>query len=234
MAVASREYRSWSFVDRSFLFGLAVSLLWHLFWFFAVTIVVASPPHKKPSRTALVSLGPVLDDALIKTLVESRPEYSKAFYRELSEFEAATQLPAQAVERRESGDVTSLPFGDKAVDRLRRLMSGDKSSPDDFFQGGTGFSVSDYFRLEGDLGPSDILSRPEPPAVNDVRPVEIAFEVDSDGRIASSEIVLSSGDAELDARWEDHLRQWLFAPSPVLGGTGKSRAKAVFRRSTVG
>ena len=89
MALSMREYRSWSFTDRQFLFAFAVSVLWHLFWFFAVTIVVTQAPLKQPSRTELVSLGPVLDDAFIKTLVESRPEYSKAFYRELSEFESA-------------------------------------------------------------------------------------------------------------------------------------------------
>ncbi len=233
MAVPVREYRSWSFTDRQFLFAAAVSVLWHLFWFFAVTIVVTPAPLKKPAHTALVSLGPVLDDTLIRTLVESRPEYSKAFYRELSEFESATELPARTVERRESGDITSLPFSEKTAEHLRQLLSGDKASPDEFFQGGAGFSISDYFRLEGDMKASDVLSRPEPPPVNDVRPVLITFEVDSDGRVASTEIASSSGDEVLDRQWEDHLRQWLFAPSPVLGRTGPSKGQATFRRSTV-
>ena len=233
MAAPAREYRSWSFMDRQFLFAAAVSVLWHLFWFFAVTIVVTPVLLKKPPRTAIVSLGPVLDDALIKTLVESRPEYSKALYRELSEFETATELPVQTVERRESGDITSLPFGEKAAVRLRELLSGDKAPQDGFFQGGAGLSVSDYFRLEGEVRAADVLSRPEPPPINDVRPVEIAFEVDGGGHVASTEVVVSSGDAALDVRWEDHLRQWLFAPSPVPGPSGRSKAKAVFRRSSV-
>lgn len=220
-------------MDRSFLFGAVVSLLWHLFWFFAVTIVVTPQTAERQSPTKLVSLGPVLDDMLIKTLVESRPEYSKAFYRELSDFEVATEVPAQTIERRESGEVTSLPLGGMAERRLRRLMSGDKAFPGDLFKGGGGFSVSDYFSLEGDVSAGRLLSRPEPPEVNDVRPVEIRFEIDSAGRVASSEIAVSSGDAALDARWQDHFRQWLFSPSPVLGEEGRLRGKVVFRRSTV-
>lgn len=226
-----RDYRSWTFTDRAFLFAAAVSVLWHLFWFFAVTIVVTPATRLKPVRTAMVSLGPVLDDALIKTLIESRPEYSRAFYRELSEFESAVEVPRQSLERREDGDVTSLPFGAKATEDLHRALSGAKGSAD-FFQGGSGFSVSDYFKLEGDVGSPDLLSRPEPPAVNDVRPVEVAFEIDAGGRVISTEIVRSSGDTALDARWEDHLRQWLFSPSPALSG-GRLKAKATFRRSAV-
>jgi TonB family protein len=228
--VIGREYRSWTFADRSFAFAFTFSVLWHVFWFLSVDIKVASSAAKRPKDMKLVSLGPVLDDELIKTLVESRPEYSRAFYRELSDLEKAVDIPPQTLGRQESGEVSSLPFGEKTVSRLRDIVGGVKAAPD-FFQGGTGLSASDYFRLEGDVDASQILSRPEPPEINDVRFVTVEFEVDSAGRVASTAIAESTGDAELDARWEDHLRQWLFAPAPALGG-GNQKAKAVFRRST--
>jgi len=230
MAVPARDYRSWSFTDRSFLFAVSVSVLWHLFWFFSVSIVVTPANTKKPSRTKFVSIGPVLDDAIFQTLIESRPEYSKAFYRELSDIDAATQLPAPAIGRQESGEVTSLPLGANAVQSLHALMSGQKSSPEEFLRG-TGFSPSDYFKLSGDAASQQILSRPNPPDVNDVRPVELDFDIDGTGKVASIEVALSSGDIALDQKWEDHLRQWLFAS--VLGAEERVKGRVTFRRTTV-
>ena len=231
MAVSERDIRSWSFTDRSFLFALAVSVLWHLFWFFSVRIIVTPLALKKQVNTALVSLGPVLDDAIFRTLVETRPEVSQAFYRELSDFESATELPAQKAERHETGDVTSLPMGEKFESTLRRLVGGDKISPE--YSEGTAnlFSGGSYFTLTGDITPNDILSRPKQPSMIALSPVEIEFEVDSAGNVASTEVTLSSGDTALDTRWEDHLRQWLFSPAPVLGEAGRLRGKVTFRRA---
>jgi TonB family protein len=228
--VSARDYRSWSFGDRQFLFAVTISVLWHLFWFFSVAITVAQPKAKKPGETRVVSLGPVLDDSIFRTLIETRPEFSKAFYRELSDFETATELPAQSVERHESGDVTSLPVGENFTRSLRALLGGDKSLPglppvsSDLRSGG------DYFQLTGDLSPGDVLSRPALPAIVSLAPVEIEFEVNSSGKVTASEIVLSSGDDGTDRRWEDHLRQWIFSPAAVLGSGGVVKAKARFMR----
>ncbi len=219
-------------MDRSFLFAIAVSVLWHIFWFFSVTITVTPLDAKKPSHTKFVSIGPVLDDTIFQTLVDSRPEYSKAFYRELSDFDSATQLPTPAIGRHESGDVTSLPLGADPAQSLRQLMSGRKSSPEEFLRG-TGFSPSDYFELRGDAASRQILSRPEPPEVNDVRPVELEFELSSAGKVLSMALFATSGDTELDQRWEDHLRQWIFTPVPALGEQRLIKGRVTFRRTTV-
>ncbi len=219
-------------MNRSFSFAVALSVLWHLFWFFSVTIIVTPRSEKKAARTKFVSIGRVLDDSIFQTLVESRPEYSKAFYRELSDFDAATELPTPSMGRHESGDVTSLPLGADPAQSLRQLMSGPKAAPEEFFRG-TGFSPSDYFQLSGDVASHQILSRPEPPDVNDVRPVEFEFELDSTGKVVLMTVVVTSGDTALDQRWEDHLRQWLFTPSPVFGEDGHNKGRVTFRRTTV-
>ena len=128
---STRDYRSWSFADRPFLFALLVSLFWHLFWFFSVTIVVSPPrtPHK--AEPVIVSLGPVLSDAIFKTLVESRPEISKAFYRQPADFSSATQAPAQTLERYTPGEVVSVPQGGrKFTGLLKERLGGSKVSPD--------------------------------------------------------------------------------------------------------
>ena len=228
--VTTRDDRSWTFTDRSFLFAAAVSVLWHLFWFFSVTIVVTPAKTKKPVRTELVSLGPVLNDAIFKTLIETRPEVSQAYYRPLSDFESATELPVQKAERHESGNVTSLPMGENFVRSLRYLIGGEKVSPE--LAEGTAnlFSGGDYFTLTGDVTPNQVLSRPERPSGVAAVPVEIEFEINSAGKVVSEEVAVSSGDAYTDRRWEDHLRQWLFTPAPVLGESGRLKAKVTFRR----
>ena len=124
------DYRSWSFTDRSFLFAVSVSVLWHLFWFFAVTIVVTAPRQQPLAQPKIVSLGPVLDDAIFRTLVESRPEISKAFYRPPASFSAATEVPVETVERYAPGEVVSVPFGKKFFTTLKDALEEDKASPD--------------------------------------------------------------------------------------------------------
>ena len=125
------DYQSWSFSDRSFLFAMIVSVLWHLFWFLSVTIVVA-PPRKNPTAPpVMVSLGRVLDDAIFRTLVESRPEISKAFYRPSADFSAATEAPATPLERYIPGDVVSVPSGRKFMDSLKDRVGGEKTELDE-------------------------------------------------------------------------------------------------------
>jgi len=128
--VIAKDHRSWSFTDRSFLFAFSVSVLWHLFWFFSVTIVVTPAKIKSATQTKTVFLGPVLNDAIFRTLVESRPEVSKAFYRKLAEYEPATEVPTQTIERHASGDVTSLPEGKNFAQSLKALIGGSKSAPE--------------------------------------------------------------------------------------------------------
>ncbi len=126
----SNDYRSWSFGDRAFLFAALVSVLWHLFWFFAVTVVVTPPARKPLVEPRMVVLGPVLDDAIFRTLVDTRPEISRAFYRPPSDFDDATGLPTHTVERYAPGDVVSVPAGKSFFEPLKDEMDGTKVTAD--------------------------------------------------------------------------------------------------------
>ena len=125
-----REYRSWSFTDRTFILAVAISLLWHFFWFFSVRIVVSTPKKTERPRPELVSLGPVIDDAMFKTLVDTKPELSQSFYRRPSDLAAAAELPAQSAGRHVAGEVVSVPFGKKFLETLKSLVGGIKTAPD--------------------------------------------------------------------------------------------------------
>jgi hypothetical protein len=201
------EYRSWSFMDRSFLFGVAVSVLWHLFWFFSVTIVVTPPARRAMVSPRIVSLGPVLDDAMFKTLVESRPEISRAFYRQPADFETATEVPAETIERYSPGDVVSVPFGKRFSTSLKELVSGAKTTP-----------PAPYFELSGPVDMSQVLSGPglPPEGLPPSGPAEIDFTLDRDGHVADLRFTVSSGNNAADLSWEKHLRQWTFSPEASL------------------
>jgi hypothetical protein len=233
--VISKEYRSWSFADRSFLFAFTVSILWHLFWFFSVTIVVTPTKIKRAIETKTVSLGPVLSDTIFRTLVESRPEYSKTFYRQLADFEPATDIPTPTIERHASGDVMSLPVGKKFAQSLKDLIGGSKTLPEDAITDPLGFTGdSSFFELTGDISKNQILSRPATPEGFLPRALEIEFELAPDGKVVVLGTVLSSTDPAEDLRWENYFRQCLFMPAPVLGSSGSPKGKVTFKRSALG
>ena len=127
---SGREYRSWSFWDRSFIVAVGLSILWHFFWFFSIKIVVSTPKKPERPRPYLVSLGPVMGDTIFKTLVETKPELSQSFYRRPSDLAAATELPAAPPERHAAGDVVSVPFGRKFLETIKGLVGGTKPVPD--------------------------------------------------------------------------------------------------------
>ena len=125
------DYRSWTFGDRAFIFAVTVSILWHLFWFFAVTIVVTPPKQALQRQPRVVSLGPVLNDAIFRTLVETRPEISKAFYRPSKEFNEVTDVPVENAGRYAAGDVVSIPAEKKIPSVLEDEIRGTKALSDD-------------------------------------------------------------------------------------------------------
>ena len=216
-----RDSRSWSFTDRSFVFAALVSVLWHLFWFFSVTIVVA--PHRKKSLPPpkVVALGPVLADAIFKTLVDTRPEISKAFYRQPADFSTATEVPEQSVEHYAPGDVVSVSAGRKFASGLKNVVSGAKAEPE--FAPPPELFPGVYFELSGPLDASQVLSRPEGPPAGVLlsgASAELEFSVQPDGGVTDAEVVVSSGDAAADLAWAAHLRQWIFSPEGALAAKG--------------
>ena len=124
-----RENFGWSFRERSFAFAVALSFLWHFFWFFSISITV-SPARRfsKRPRPQIVSLGPVLDDTLFKTLVQNKPQFSQTFYRRLSDFSSIEEVEVKTIERHAPGEVVSVPFGKRVGGLVRNLVGGDKAT----------------------------------------------------------------------------------------------------------
>ncbi len=207
-----KGYETWSFRDRSFLLGVAVSLGWHFFWFFAVTITVS--PERSPAKPhpRIVSLGPVLDDSIFRTLVETRPQLSEAFYRRSSDFSAALEPPVRTIERHAPGDVVSVPFGKRFLDPMK-VLAGDKAMPDHDFAAKIEIPYAEgALAIEGEAASRRVLTRPAEPLPVTARAVEVRFAVDAGGAVLSASIALSSGDPQADERFLGHVRGWQFEP----------------------
>ncbi len=126
-----KGYESWHFRDRSFALAVTLSLGWHFFWFFALTITVSPEKTRYRPRPHIVSLGPVLDDTLLRTLVDTRPQVSQVLYRQWTDFKLATEVPAQTVQRSLSSDVVSIPSDKQLLASLHSVLGGTKASPTD-------------------------------------------------------------------------------------------------------
>lgn len=228
--------QGWSFRDRSFLSALLLSLLWHCFWFFSVSIVVTTrrPMHVKPE---IVSLGPVLDDSIFRTLAETRPEISETFYRRLSDFSKPADLEVKTLDRYVSGEVVSLPFGQRVLNSIRSLVGGTKQSPDLDLVSRIGIHYSQETEgLEGELKGRPMAAKPEAPKLPagfDVsfEGTEIVFDftVDPEGVVSDIQKVQSSGNRDIDLLWEDYLRHWRFTPAAGPSASGNPKGRVRFR-----
>lgn len=218
----SRDYETWSFKDRTFLMILGLSFLWHLFWFFSITIVVSPTSQQTKTRPVIVSIGPVLSDELLRTLVDTRVQKTETFYRPLSEFSSATDIPRAEVQKYSSGDVVSLPFGEKFFNALKDIVGGKKATPDYGFTPKikTGYS-EEMFEMEGELKNRQVISRPTDPRTlwgypaGSTKQGELIVElvVNAEGAVVTTNIILSSGNQELDNLWVRYLSSWRFGPA---------------------
>ncbi len=228
-----RDYSGWSFNDRSFLMALGISLLWHFFWFFSITITVSSSRRSgHQPRPNIVSLGPVLDDTIFKTLVENKPQLSETFYRRISDFSSPLDLQVKTMERFSPGEIVGLPSRKKFWSSLRGLVGGAKTSPDyelALHTPALGISY-DVAPIEGEAKHRQILSRPEEPLFPlgldpawKASVTELQFSVDPSGFVTHVEVFLSSGSPDLDLAWVRYMRQWQFSPLSETGGSARAQ-----------
>ncbi len=125
-----KGYEGWSFSDKSFATALGLSVVWHLCWFSLIT--VGMNPDKKivKQKAKIVFLGPVLNNNIFRTLVETKPELSKTVTRKLSEFSGLANIQTKTMERYSRNSVVSLPLGEKSSQAVRGLILGVKAAPD--------------------------------------------------------------------------------------------------------
>lgn len=236
-----KGYEHWSFRDRTFLTAGAVSVGWHVFWFFAIAVVVSPSAGLEKPHPNIVSLGPVLDDSIFRALVENKPELSETFYRHMSDFSSPSTPPVQTIERYSAGDVVSIPVNRRFLQTLKGVVGGQKASPEYTFQPKLGPALPEEaqnrYVIQGEAGDRRVLSRPaDPLPLNGLEgpfhagETEIEFTLDASGSVVAAEVTLSSGVPDIDLQWVRYLRQWQFEPlaldRPGLNQKGRVRFRA--------
>jgi len=219
--------------DRPLLLGALLSLLWHFFWFFSITITIGPSELARRRVTRTASLGAVLDDTIFRTLVESRPQVTEAFYRHMSDLAPAPPEPEiPLMDRHSSGDVVSVPFGKKFIMTLKEFIDGEKPSPDFGLGAGMGGSFGRWESLEGQIKDRAVLSRPPRPdfpreAESRLFGAEsvVGFSVDPSGTVVETETIISTGDPAVDALWLEYVRGFRFSPVAVERQNGKARLR---------
>ncbi len=218
-----RGYEGWSFRDRSFHWAIGASVLWHLFWFYSIQIDVSPRKVKRPVSPVIISMGAVLDDTIFRTLVETKPAFSEAFYRRISDFEDPVDVEVAKMQRYSSGDVVSVPFGQKVMNSLRELVGGNKIFPDYEFTSRLKLGYSEGLpEMEGDVRNRQVIHRPQDPQPNirgvaaaSLTDTELLFTVDPSGTVSAVEVLTSCGNEEADAVWVTYLKGWQFAPLAI-------------------
>lgn len=221
-----KEYDTWNFTNKTFLFALLLSLLWHVFWFFFVRITVTSDKKFAHGRPNVVSLGPVLDDTIFRTLAETKPRYTETFYRRSSDFSSPVEVPPQMMPRYSAGEVVSVPLSRRAWDAVRDLLGGDKSAPDYF----------GHSDVQGEAKARGILNKPPKPifpfgvdASLKFSTTELEFLIDSQGTVFEVQVTNSSGNADVDQVWVRYIEAWQFSPMPLAAGTREQKGKIQMR-----
>jgi TonB family protein len=216
-----RGYETWSFGNRPFLFALSLSALWHLFWFFSVTISVQPPRKTGPVKPRIVSLGPVIDDTIFRMLAEEKPQLSETFYRHLDDFAPAVEVKPQVLERREPGEVVSLSSR-RSGSLVRDLIGGLKPAPETDLSTRVGLGFAEEAgRIEGAVAKRAF--RVKPPLTVPVQGIKapegsqamLKFLVSPAGKVSHVETAVSSGSAQLDELWIAWIKRWEFEPLPV-------------------
>ncbi len=115
----------------TFLLAAVISVVWHCFWFFSTAVVVSPQKLHIRKYPAIVSIGPVLDDTIFRTLSAAKPQLPETFYRSASDlFSPAVDVEVKRIERFEPGQVVSTSSGTRLWDELKSLVKEEKNSPE--------------------------------------------------------------------------------------------------------
>ncbi len=197
--------------QRGVQYGVAGSVIWHLFWMFAISVTFVSPAIDRKA-TRIHFIGPVLSDDAFNTIVSLKPEVSETFYRSAETLAGETLEPEiGALGHQSPGDIVSVPTGSAAWNLLRGTLgrSGSDTPFDEKLQVRI---LESPYPITGNLKDRDLFFVPPAPALA-AGEAEFELTVDAGGKVASAENIASSGNPETDRAWQSHLKAWQFMPA---------------------
>jgi len=215
------------FKNPGYQYAMLASVLWHLFWFFGLAVDVKAPEEKVRPDLKIHFLGPVLSDDAFNMIVATKPELSRTFYKSAETFEEALEPEAGQLDRRQPGDLLSVPLGRTTWGALRGSLPEEKPyAHEEFIDKFSIDIIESPFPVEGDLKDRDLFHLPDlpkkAPPLSEEMPsagaAEFRVRVDAEGVVRKIENVISSGDPETDLVWQRYLKKWQFMPLDVPEG----------------
>lgn len=227
------------FKDKQFNKAFLISLSWHIFLLFFVTIIVL-PANFKLARTSTVSfLGPILGKTAFEMMVDQQPRlkgtsFTQPFYSNSGVIApaagAADRLRFDKVfgpVKKAGGAGTKELFGNsKIVPSFKQVESAPAVENKAMLQDNSGLSI------KGPLAGREIIFRPAPPALQrrveaadqDSFGIELRLTVLPDGAVSEASLLASSGYPDIDLEAINYVKTFKFLP--VTPGEAGSKSAA--------
>lgn len=216
------------FRDKTFNLAFLISLSWHLFCMFCITIVILPANFPIAKASSVSFLGPILEKTAFELMLERKIPTRRTSYREPMYF-----------------DGTFLTKDEKGIDKLKfdnyfltgkreeikpnaKDLFGDFKFTPSFSQGTLNKPSAkgprlegggDGLFIEGPLAKREILFKPELPVLaKRIEPgqesfvVELKFKVSSKGSVDEVLLLASSGYPDVDMAAIGYIKGFQFSP----------------------
>jgi TonB family protein len=208
----------------SFNRALIISFLWHLFWFFAITIVVV-PIGSGPQKLSDVSfLGSILDEDSFHSEFRTRRDYSFSRGKDSNRLFFQDKSSIFPQQPQTGPDRVSIPKEQSRKISITDILDVEKRPPTLIGKEAVPQTGSKSLKPEDAAVGRTVLFRPPLPDCRGLAPiaqqdlvidfyrVKVRVIIASDGHVKSVEKLESSGYPEIDLAAIRYVEKWTFSP----------------------
>ena len=192
-------------ISRQLRIALLISFLWHLFWFFSVSIVFLPRGFKLKQYSSVCFLGSILRDSI--TFGQMLPLEKRQLVELPSEADISTRDPFSA------GQYASLPLEKKTLSPESFI---DVDIPEKIVP-----SLTSFVSIEATPSQREVIFQPVIPGYPEwasgqgfkENPTVFKINISPDGLVQEIVNIRVSGNPEIDAALARYIRRWRFAPA---------------------
>lgn len=215
------------FSNKIFSISILFSLIWHVFWIFAVGIAAAPTVESSDLYQEVSFLGPILEKTAFDIMAEGGIPHSETVYTSSSTLVTNAYLRVAGPARRVKKEVMPENVLDRFFVVLRGYFSNKKEVPSYVAESAEmRYSKKRKTKaisfIDGPAKQRELISKPEPASVprgvysnEKAHIVKLKFFVSKDGIVRDIEPVVSSGYPEIDLLAVKSLKKWRFSPTNV-------------------
>ena len=209
--------------------AIIVSVVWHLFWLFGITIVDNRYGAVEKTEAKISFLGPLLDKTFFEMMIVRQQshyaELKKDFY--IPNTFSTKELRLKRPEKGPSRQMHAININKEVRRSIREIISGMKARPFyDFTPYEEMPKVSERsYEIAGPAQGRALVFVPAKPLVEKMAEsgkvgrekftTEVRFFVSSDGKVVMAEPMVSCGYPDVDIIAVRFVKNWVF--SPALG-----------------